>query len=553
MNTLSEPQPRPGIDLLPPRAPRADASGATPRNPLDTADAPAHHRLSPLRRYTVALFATAILLGLRLALDNVLQASSPFLFFAPAVMISAWYGGRGPGLFATVAGALAANYFLLGDAASFSRTPEDLTKTAVFLVVGAQISWLSGALHAAKGRAELDAQAARRGEELYRKLATELTTARAALQAAHDELEVRVRERTAELEFRRTLLEAQSDASLDGILVADHDGNIVFRNRRLADLWGLPPNVFATTRDAAVAAMRAALAQPQDPLGDGADLDAPRAPELPANLLLRDGRTLECYGAPVDSAAGHSYGRAWYFRDVTERRRTSRQILEAGERERHRIGQDLHDDLCQHLTGIACLGRVLHQRLQSRLPAEAPAASQVVDLVEQAVRRARDIARGLQPLQLATAGLAPALQELAATVERMFQVRCHFSGESSIAIDDPASPIQLYRITQEAITNAVRHGRAKNIYIDLVEVEGRVILTVEDDGLGIDHAAPPTAAAPGLGVRTMRHRARMIGATLAIEPADGGGTIVTCKLPARPAAPALPAADDDAPGVPHAD
>jgi signal transduction histidine kinase len=365
-----------------------------------------------------------------------------------------------------------------------------------------------------------------------------LTAARAALQAAHDELEVRVRERTAELEFRRTLLEAQSDASLDGILVAAHDGHIIFRNRRLAELWGLPDTAFATTRDAAVAAMRGALAQPQDPLGDGADVDAPRA-ELPANLVLRDGRTLECYGAPVESAQGHSYGRAWYFRDVTERRRTSRQILEAGERERHRIGQDLHDDLCQQLTGIACLGRVLHQRLASKLPPEAGAASQVVDLVEQAVRRARDIARGLQPLQLATDGLAPALQELTASIERMFRVRCHFACDAPVAIDDPATPIQLYRITQEAISNAIRHGRAENVYVDLVEVEGRVILTVEDDGGGVG-ADRVAVRAPGLGVRTMRHRARMIGATLAIEPAEAGGTIVTCKLPVRSAPAAHP-------------
>jgi signal transduction histidine kinase len=587
----------------------------------------------PLNGYGVALLATAGLLLVRLALDDFLKSSSPFLFFAPAVMLSAWYGGRGPGLFATVAGALAANYFLLGDASSFSRTPEDLTKTAVFLVVGAQISWLSGALHAAKGRAESDALAARRGEQLYRTLAqnfphgavflldnrmrvalaegqalaaagldstrllglrlsraipgdvlkpllpamnrpaggatevafggrvylvqvlplggtagrrfagmgiaqdiTELAAARAALQAAHDDLEVRVRERTAELEFRRTLLEAQSDASLDGILVADHHGRIIFRNRRVAELWGLPDAAFAGSRDRAVLAMRSALAQPQDPLGDGADVDAPRA-ELPANLVLRDGRTLECYGAPVDSAEGRSYGRAWYFRDVTERRRTSRQILEAGERERHRIGQDLHDDLCQHLTGIACLGRVLHQRLLARLPAEAPAASQVVDLVEQAVRRARDIARGLQPLQLATDGIAPALQELAANVGRMFPIRCHFACDRPVAIEDPACPIQLYRITQEAITNAVRHGRAANVYVDLVEVEGRVILTIEDDGVGIGNAA---TARPGLGLRTMRHRARMIGATLAIESAEGGGTIVTCKLPVRPATAAAP-------------
>jgi signal transduction histidine kinase len=547
MNTISQPQPR-RIEPQPAHAPTAPVTPATPRNDPDTSGPPPTDRATRrFKGYVIALIATAGLLSIRLALDTFLQASSPFLFFAPAVMISAWYGGRGPGLLATVAGAMAANYFLLGDANSFARTPDDLTKTAVFLIVGAQISWLSGALHAAKGRAELDARAARRGEELYRKLATELTAARTALQAAHDELEVRVRERTAELEFRRTLLEAQSDASLDGILVADDAGQIIFRNRRLADLWALPHAAFATTRDAAVAAMRAALAQPQDPLGGGADLDAPRAPELPANLVLRDGRTLECYGAPVESAAGHSYGRAWYFRDVTERRRTSRQILEAGERERHRIGQDLHDDLCQHLTGIACLGRVLHQRLQPRLPAEAPAAAQVVDLVEQAVRRARDIARGLQPLQLATAGLPAALHELATTVERMFQVRCHFTGDPSVALEDPASPIQLYRITQEAITNAVRHGRARNVYIDLVEVEGRVILTVEDDGQGIHHAAPP-AAAPGLGVRTMRHRARMIGATLAIEPADAGGTIVTCKLPARPVTPPL-----DPAGVPDAE
>jgi signal transduction histidine kinase len=498
-------------------------------------DAARPPRVRPNRQfkgYLIALVATAGLLAIRLALDNFLQASSPFLFFAPAVMISAWYGGRGPGLLATVAGALAANYFLLGDANSFSRTPDDLIKTAVFLIVGAQISWLSGALYAAKGRAEVDAQAARRGEQLYRTLATELTAARAALQAAHDDLEVRVRERTAELEFRRTLLEAQSDASLDGILVASHDGQIIFQNRRLAELWGLPDAAFAATRDHAVAAMRGALAQPQDPLGDGADLDAPRA-ELPANLVLRDGRTLECYGAPVDSAQGHSYGRAWYFRDVTERRRTSRQILEAGERERRRIGQDLHDDLCQQLTGIACLGRVLHQRLATRLPHEAGAAAQVVDLVEQAVRRARDIARGLQPLQLATDGIVPALQDLTANIERMFRIRCHFAADAPVTIDDPACPIQLYRITQEAISNAIRHGRARNVYVDLVQVEGRVILTIEDDGAGVD-AERVAVNEPGLGVRTMRHRARMIGATLTIEPAERGGTIVTCKLPVRP-------------------
>jgi signal transduction histidine kinase len=602
------------------------ATGDSPchRQVVDETD-PQESRNHRLLGYLVAIGSTVALLLLRIGLGPLVEATSVFLFFAPAVMASAWYGGRGPGLVATIAGAAAANYFLLVPTGRFSNTPDDLARMLVFLIVGAQISWLSGALHSAKRRAESDAVAARRSEQLYRTLAqnfpngavflldnasrialaegralasagisgegvrgmrlsgafprqvlrdvlpllrspiggstelnfggrvylvqvlplrgtagqrfagmgiaqdiTELATARAALQAAHDQLEVRIAQRTAELQFQTALLEAQSNASLDGILVASDDGRVIFRNRRLAELWGLPDAAFAGTRDEAVVAMRGVLARPQDPLGGGADVDAPLV-ELPANLDLRDGRTLECYGAPVAGPQGQYHGRAWYFRDVTERRSTARQILEAGERERHRIGQDLHDDLCQQLTGIACLGRVLHQRLVARLASEADAANQVVDLVEQATRRARDIARGLQPLELEAGGLTAALRELAANIEQMFGIRCHVGSDAPVALDDPACSIQLYRITQEAISNAIRHGKAGNVYVDLVQVGGRVILTIEDDGVGFDQAT----SARGLGVRTMRHRARTIGATLSMEPSDAGGTTVTCTLASR--------------------
>jgi signal transduction histidine kinase len=307
---------------------------------------------------------------------------------------------------------------------------------------------------------------------------------------------------------------------------------VIFHNRQLPELWRLPDAAFAGTLDQAVGAMRGLLIAHQDPLGEDEEAIPVSSGELPSNLSLRDGRTLECYSAPVRSGEGRSYGSVWYFRDVTERRRVSRQILEAGERERRRIGQDLHDDLCQHLTGITCLGRVLQQRLDANLPKEADAAGQIVDLVEQAVKRARDIARGLQPLHLEAEGLAASLQELSANISAMFQVQCHFACAGPIAIDDPACPIQLYRIAQEAISNAIRHGKAKNIFIDLVQLGDRVILTVEDDGVGIG----PAPARPGLGLRTMRHRARMIGATLLVEPADGEGTVVTCKVAAKSAA-----------------
>ena len=574
--------------------------------------------------YVVAVMVTAATLFVRLLLGERANATSPLLSFAPAVMISAWYGGRGPGLFATVAGAALANYFLFGPM-GFSFETGDVTRAAIFLFVGAQISWLSGALLDAKRRAESDAQAARRSEQLYRTLAqnfpngavfllddrmrvvlaegealviagvlpeqirgrrlssafprdvrtrlspllrsgrggsaeitvgnrvylvgvlplggtagrqfagmgiaqdiSELVAARSELQAAHDQLEQRVRERTAELRFQTALLEAQSDASLDGILVSTHDGKLIFHNRRLCELWGLPGPVFTGARDKAVAAMRGVLAGPQDPLGGGADLDEPRA-ELPANLELRDGRTLECYGAPVDGA-DVSYGRAWYFRDVTERRRTARQILDAGERERRRIGQDLHDDLCQHLAGISCHARVLQQRLVQRNAHDADAASVIGDLADEALSKARGIARGLQPLQLETDGLPSALQGLGAEIERMFRIRCHVECPPSLPVTDPAVPMQLYRITQEAVSNAIRHGRASEVYVDLARAGDRLILSIEDNGCGIDdrYLTTTTPRKSGLGLRTMRHRAQMIGASLQIERLEGGGTAVTC-------------------------
>ena len=444
----------------------------------------------------VALLATALSLLLRLAFNPLFNDSGPFLFFAPAVIVSDWYGGRGPGILATVLGAFAADYFLLVPAGEFSNSRSDVANVVVFLLVGIQISWLSGALLSAKSRAEED-----------------------------------VRKRTAELQFQKTLLEAQSNASLDGILVASDEGLVVFHNRQLPELWRVEEQSFAGSLDEAVRAMRGRLLESRDPLRSSDGPGIPGDAELPASLVLQDGRTLECYAAPVRSAEGRSYGRVWYFRDVTERKQLAKQILEAGERERQRIGLDLHDDLCQHLTGITFLGRVLQQRLSSRVPDEALAAGKIVDLVEQAVRRARDLARGLQPLQLQTGGLAVALKELASTIEEMFHVRCHFRCDEPFRVEDPATPIQLYRIAQEAITNAIRHGGARNVYVDLVELDGRLILTIEDDGSGIREGA----MSPGLGLRTMRHRAAMVGATLSIEPADGTGTIVTCKLGTAPA------------------
>src|SRR5205807_2399133 len=159
--------------------------------------------------------------------------------------------------------------------------------------------------------------------------------------------------------------------------------------------------------------------------------------------------TLECYNAAVRGSDGRSYARAWFYRDITERRRFSKAILEAAELERQRIGQELHDDLCQQLMGITCLGRSLVQHLAAPMPGEAAKAQQIRDIAERAMRRAKELAKGLQPVEL-QGGLGAALLELAKNVSAIFGVHCHFRGESKVALSDPAAPIHLYRIAQEA-------------------------------------------------------------------------------------------------------
>ncbi|HEX4796442.1 MAG TPA: DUF4118 domain-containing protein [Humisphaera sp.] len=504
---------RSALPVARPTQDEAEQIGRPPRGPRALPD----WRIS----YPVALASTCLSLVVHLTLKKWGHDSGPFLFFAPAVMFSAWFGGTGPGLFATAVGAIAADWFILPPAGMFSILPEDVAKFGVFLVIGAQISWLSGALHSERIRAQRDALLAREGERL-------LAKARAALQVAHDHLETRVQDRTAELAFQKTLLEAQSNASVDGILVVSENARVIYANRRMAELWGLPPQAFGQNLADVLGAMREKLADRRAPLlsrsEDGA---VPVDADATSNLALQDGRILECYSAPVRSADGTSYGKVWFFRDITERRKVARQIIEAGERERQRIGQDLHDDVCQHLAGITCLGRVLERELIDCNPAQAERAGRIVELIGQAIHRARSLSHGLQPVEFENAGLGTSLRELAATVESMFAVRCQFRGESSVPLNDAIAPIHLYRIAQEAINNAVRHGKAANIYIDLFNIEGRVIMSIEDDGVGIDLSVPPT----GLGLRTMQTRARMIGGTLNVERGNERGTLVTCQLP----------------------
>lgn len=202
--------------------------------------------------------------------------------------------------------------------------------------------------------------------------------------------------------------------------------------------------------------------------------------------------------------------------------------MEVSEREQRRIGYDLHDGLCQHLTATAMAGRVLNEKLAARSQTEAADAERIVELVENGIALARDLAHGLAPVDMEAEGLMAAFNELASTIGKNSRIQCTFSCETPVLIEDTTRATHLYRIAQEAVSNAVRHGKPKSIFISLSNQGNRVTLSVEDDGTGLPEAWQNST---GLGTRIMAHRAAMMGTTISIEPNPTGGTLVECSLP----------------------
>ena len=214
------------------------------------------------------------------------------------------------------------------------------------------------------------------------------------------------------------------------------------------------------------------------------------------------------------------------IRDITERKRLEREIIEVSSREQQRIGEDLHDGLGQHLTGISFLTKALERKIAGKLPEEAKEAAEIARLVLQALAQTRNLARGLFPAELERNGLVAALQELTATVSRTCSVNCAIKAPESVAVHDNVLATHIFRIAQEAINNSVKHGKSKNIQVVLLSrpEDDKFELTVTDDGTGFC----PEAKMEGLGLRIMHYRARRIGGALNVSATEKGGTRVTC-------------------------
>jgi two-component system sensor kinase FixL len=238
---------------------------------------------------------------------------------------------------------------------------------------------------------------------------------------------------------------------------------------------------------------------------------------------------------PIDLSVGEAVlpsGRRIFtgiIRDITERKALEDKILRISEEEQARIGQDIHDDLCQQLAAIGCLAKVAQKNLTKAGSSEAQSLAEIVHLVSNANTRARETSRGLMPVVIDSGGLMAALEELAQSTARAFEVACDFHYDNPVQVNDNKVSVQLFRIAQESVSNAVKHGQAGRVDLHLARQSGNIVLTIRDNGIGIPDLP---AKGTGMGLLTMSHRAQMMGGSLKIEPRTGGGTQVTCSVPA---------------------
>jgi PAS domain S-box-containing protein len=325
----------------------------------------------------------------------------------------------------------------------------------------------------------------------------------------------------AEMKLRRSeqLLRATTANTADTLLLVDTELKIRFINRgdgnmRVDEIVGrdIAEILPEAARGFVVAKLRHVLNTGETAIYTFESCEVAREPqhfESRAVLVHDDG---------IGSALSIS------VTDVTERKRLEQEILDISSRERQSIGRDLHDGLGQELTGIALMLRSLATRFQHECEQGVAGINEVVGLVNQSIETARSLARGLLPVRTESGGLPFALRELAARSRDLYGLTVNFRAEiwPEITLSE-TSASHLYRIAQEALTNAARHGRAEKVDILLMANRNTFLLRITDDGVGI---AGPDKPVAGMGLKIMRYRAGMIGAKIEIIAGVPKGTVI---------------------------
>ncbi len=379
---------------------------------------------------------------------------------------------------------------------------------------------------------------------------TQRKGAEEALRRTHNELEQRVAARTGELarinhRLREEISERQqAEAALReseealadffnhasiAIQWLDHRGCVLRINQAALDLFGCRRDECLHRPIARFFADREVITELLDRLERGETLR-----DFSARLKRMDSTFRHVLiNADGSRRKGRSVHTRWFIRDISERVRLQAQILTAGEQERQRIGQDVHDGLCQLLTGIRWKSQSLQERLALRAPAEVRRVRKITRLLAEAIKQARGLVRGLQPVENMPDGLMSALHQLAGSTRDLYGVVCRCNIVRPVLVSEHIVATDLFRIAQEAIHNAIKHGRAKEIRIDLDQNDGKMLLAVANDG----RPFPQRSRGNGLGLKIMQYRARRLGATLHFCAGRRGGTSVVCSLPLPQVAP----------------
>ncbi|MEI7957887.1 MAG: ATP-binding protein [Verrucomicrobiota bacterium] len=323
---------------------------------------------------------------------------------------------------------------------------------------------------------------------------------------------------------RLAMLSTVINADADALYLRDADGVCTMANASLASTLGVPSQSFLERSVAQIfppeiadailelEALAFASGEPQS-----CELAIPTAqgkrPFLVTHGVCRD----------ASGAVAGVFGR---LRDLSDQKRLEREVVEIAEREMRRIAADLHDDLCQGLAAVSLISKLLEKKLED--DGSAKIAGHIADLTKNLAVSTRNLAHNLAPTHLSGENFIDYLRASAAEFCAAFRLKCGIEGVWPAQLTEPAVALHVYRIIQEAMHNAAKHGGGTCITVRLRTFEGAFTVSVSDNGQGF---TPDACGTEGMGLNTMNYRAGLLGGTLAIESVPGCGTTVTCRLP----------------------